>query len=366
MSEESLFEVLHPRPSAIAAAMYTLRDLDVDAILAHGPTGCNFRTSRILEEDGVKVFTTSMTEYDFIFGGRDRLIKVLRRIDHEFDFSLIGVVGTCASMIIGEDMEGAIEDAGLDMDVILVETHGGYTENTKGAIQTLEAAGRKGLITESELLRQEKILNAATKVEEERGMASSEYIMPLRGDDKFKVAEQIIEEARKAGRLTIILNAKKELAYIFSDILRALNSAFMDEQVEVFNIANLDPDIGLPRIRAYAKNIVEELSTDGITIDHLTGGLDEYAISGDRAHQLAKKIAPEVVVVLGNPNPVMPHDTATSIAVTNGPREVMPLRRMGYDHVVVELDAHSLVVGVSGIVCSEFGDVIRRVVADAE
>ena len=139
-------EVLHPRPSAIAASMYTLRDLDVDAILLHGPAGCNFRTSRILEEDGVRVFTTSMTEYDFIFGGRDRLLRVLKRIDEEFSFRLIGVVGTCASMIIGEDMEAAIADAGLDMDVIVVETHGGYAENTTGAIKALEAARRKGLI----------------------------------------------------------------------------------------------------------------------------------------------------------------------------------------------------------------------------
>ncbi|MHC1565812.1 MAG: Ni-sirohydrochlorin a,c-diamide reductive cyclase catalytic subunit [Candidatus Syntropharchaeales archaeon] len=361
--------VLHPRPSAIAASMYTLRDLDVDAILMHGPPGCNFRTSRILEEDGVRVFTTSMTEYDFIFGGRERLVEILKYIDREFSFRRIGVVGTCASMIIGEDMEAAIEDARLDMDVILVETHGGYAENTKGAIKALEAAERKGLISKAEFLRQEKILLAATRIEEDQGMASAPYIAPLRGDDKFEVAETIIREVKARGKLTIILNAKKELAYIFSDMLLALTATLKPEKFEILNIANLDPDVGLPRIRGYAKNILKAFSIAGIEIDHLSGGLDEYAISGAVAYDLVKEMGYDngVVVVLGNPNAVKPIESAFTIAVTNGPREVVPLKRLGYDRVVVELDAHSLVVGVSEIVRSEFGDVIRRVgVADAE
>jgi len=357
-------EVLHPRPSAIAASMYTLRDLGVDAILLHGPAGCNFRTSRILEEDGVRVFTTSMTEYDFIFGGRDRLLRVLKRIDEEFSFRLIGVVGTCASMIIGEDMEAAIADAGLDMDVIVVETHGGYAENTTGAIKALEAARRKGLISEKEFLRQKKILLAATRVEEDKGMASVEYITPSRGDDKLEAARRIISEARSRGRLTLILNAKKELAYIFSDMLLALHEALGGEDVTVTTVANLDPGLGLPRIRGYARKILEELSMNGVRIDHLSGGLDEYALSGEAAYRWVRDEVddPGVVVVLGNPNPVTPlPDAALNIAVTNGPREVMPLKKMGYDPVVVELDAHSLVVGVSGIVRSEFGEIIRRV-----
>ena len=53
---------MHPRPSPIAASLYTLRDLNADVIIMHGPHGCCFRTGRLLESDGVRVVTTAMAE----------------------------------------------------------------------------------------------------------------------------------------------------------------------------------------------------------------------------------------------------------------------------------------------------------------
>lgn len=37
--------MIHPRPSPIAAALYTLRDLEVDVIIMHGPADV------VLEQD---------------------------------------------------------------------------------------------------------------------------------------------------------------------------------------------------------------------------------------------------------------------------------------------------------------------------
>ena len=37
--------ILHPGPSAIVAALYTLRDLDVEVAVLHGPAGCSFKHS---------------------------------------------------------------------------------------------------------------------------------------------------------------------------------------------------------------------------------------------------------------------------------------------------------------------------------
>ena len=42
---------MHPRPSPIVAALYTLRDLDADVIIVHGPSGCCFRAARLLWPD---------------------------------------------------------------------------------------------------------------------------------------------------------------------------------------------------------------------------------------------------------------------------------------------------------------------------
>lgn len=139
--------MIHPRPSPIAAALYTLRDLEVDVIIMHGPAGCCFRTGRLLEDEGIRVITTAMNENDFIFGASEKLIETIREVEATFHPKNIGIVGTCASMIIGENMKNDAQEAGIDANIVIVETHGGYEsgDNTAGAIQTLKAANAAGL-----------------------------------------------------------------------------------------------------------------------------------------------------------------------------------------------------------------------------
>ena len=59
---------MHPRPSSIVAALYTARDLKADVAILHGPSGCSFKHARLLEEDGMRVLTTSLADNEFIFG----------------------------------------------------------------------------------------------------------------------------------------------------------------------------------------------------------------------------------------------------------------------------------------------------------
>jgi hypothetical protein len=47
--------------------------------------------------------------------------------------------------------------------------------------------------------------------------------------------------------------------------------------------------------------------------------------------------------------------------VTNGPRQVEPLKAIGHQHVIVEIDLHPKTLGVSEIVGSEFGAVLRSI-----
>ncbi len=65
-----------------------------------------------------------------------------------FSPKLVGVVGTCVSMIIGEDMKEAVKNANINATVIIVESHGGLGEgdNTEGAIAVLNAASKEGII----------------------------------------------------------------------------------------------------------------------------------------------------------------------------------------------------------------------------
>ena len=74
-----------------------------------------------------------------------------------------------------------------------------------------------------------------------------------------------------------VLNAKKETAYMFADVNLAVSQAARAAGAPApVTIANLDPDVGLPRIRRYASTITAQLKEAGVDIDHITGGLDEY------------------------------------------------------------------------------------------
>ncbi|MDI6644012.1 MAG: Ni-sirohydrochlorin a,c-diamide reductive cyclase catalytic subunit [Methanobacteriaceae archaeon] len=353
---------MHPRPSPIAASLYTLRDLNADVIVLHGPHGCCFRTGRLLENDGVRVVTTAMSENDFIFGASSKLEEVLLKVDSMFAPRLVGVVGTCASMIIGEDLKEAVQNAGIKAKVISVESHGGFGEgdNTEGAIAVLKAAEKEGIISSDESLRQSKMLKLATEIEKSRGMAKGEYIAPSFGDDKEKIAEILIEKFKNNEKIVLVLNSKKETSYLFADLLK-IPFIQIDSENKPVIITNLNEEIGLPRIRQHARNIKAELTDIGIEIDFITGGLDEYPITGEKAAEIINEIGADMVVVAGVPHAVpIEKINAESIAITDGPRLVKPLKEIGYTYVVTELDAHSKTLGTDKIVKSDFGEAMRK------
>jgi len=362
--------IIHPRPSSIVAALYTLRDLNVDVAILHGPPGCSFKHARLLEEDGIHVVTTALDENGFVFGGRDELSSLLEKVNDMFQPKLIGVVGTCASMIIGEELREPVQDANLDVPVIEVEVHAGYPNNTKGVLLALESACDAGIIDPEELERQKFLLEEATNVEKRHGAASREYLEPSRGDVKYKVAQKIINYLKEGKRCLTIMNAKKETGYMFADITVAINevAAQLGKEDNVINMANVDDSLGLPRVRHHAKSIMNDFREKGVTIHENIGGMDEYPVTGEKVSNIiAEKYSGfDFAVISGVPHAI-PMDSMQEmevISVTNGPRQVIPLREMGHEHVLVEIDLHPKTLGVSNIVESEFGATMREVAKD--
>lgn len=363
--------IMHPRPSSIVAALYTLRDLDTDVVILHGPPGCCFKHARLLEEDGMRVVTTSLDESGFVFGGRDSLVEVLEKVIKRFNPKRIGIVGTCASMIIGEELHEAVTHVQPDVPVIEVEVHAGYRDNTKGVVIALESALAAGIIDEDEFERQKALLKEATMVEKRHGAASKEYLEPNRGDLKFKVAERLLELLKQGKKGLTILNAKKETAFMFADINAAVNqvAARIGSSSEIINMANLDENVGLPKVRKNAREIKEDLMKMGIKLHHIIGGLDEYPIAGNTASRIiGEKYSDfDFAVITGVPH-ALPMDNIRDMelfSVTNGPRQVVPLKEMGHKHVVVEIDLHPKTLGVNHIVESEFGATLREMAKDA-
>jgi putative methanogenesis marker 13 metalloprotein len=348
---------MHPRPSSIVAALYTARDLNVDVSILHGPSGCSFKHARLLEEDGMRVLTTSLADNEFIFGGEKPLTEVLRYAEEKFSPQRIAVIGTCVAMIIGEDLASAIGISGITTPAIAVDIHAGYPENIAGVLSTLEAAERAGWISSEEMGRQRFLMEKANEVERLRGAASEPYIEPSRGDLKHVVAGRLLECARSGRKGVAILNAKKETAYMFADELIALHDACPDAPVTY--IANLE-ERGLPKVREDARRILEGMREAGVD-PQCTGALDEYGANGEALGKLLAEIRPSFALIAGVPHAIPPDYTAgiECFSITNGPRQVAPLKAIGHEHVIVEVDLHPKTLGVRSIVQSEFGNVLR-------
>jgi putative methanogenesis marker 13 metalloprotein len=348
---------MHPRPSSIVAALYTARDLEVDVAILHGPSGCSFKHARLLEEDGMRVLTTALADNEFIFGGQKPLEGVLQYAEAHFSPKRMAVIGTCVSMIIGEDLASAVESAGITTPTIAVDIHAGFPENIAGVLATLDAAMEAGWITGDELSRQHLLMGKANEVEKARGAASQEYIEPSRGDLKHVAAQRLMACAKSGAKGVAILNAKKETAYMFADELIALHDACPD--ADITYIANLDKR-GLPKVRRDAQRIRDEMTSRGVPLE-VIGALDEYGANGDALGARLREIAPSFTLIVGVPHAIPPEYTneIECFSVTNGPRQVAPLHALGYQHVLVEIDLHPKTLGVREIVESEFGAVIR-------
>ena len=356
-------KVIHPRPNPIVAAMYTLRDLDVDVIVVHGPAGCSFMASRMIEEAGVRVVTSGMKDDDLIFGGSDSLVETLKLVKERFDPKNVAVIGTCASMIIGEDLRAAITRAGIGCNVFPVDCHGCMTNNTDGAIKAIEGACRAGIIDDGEKERQIRLLRSATAAERSTGLTSKQYLTPVRGPTKMNVANTIADAFRSGKRVACAMLAKKELAYRFADMFLALDTARRKLGGELFLAGNLDTELGLPRIRRYARDITGELESKGVSIDTVIGGLDEYAIVGDKMKEAIDGFAPYLLILVGMPH-MYPGFSQDDILITDQPRQLSNYLSMGCRLAVGEISSHSMVMGTRTIVPMETGDTLREIVGE--
>ena len=356
-------KIIHPRPNPIVAAMYTLRDMDVDVIVVHGPAGCCFMASRSIEEAGVRVVTTGITDNDLVFGAVESLIETLRMAKEKFDPKTVAVIGTCASMIIGEDMQAAIRRADIGCTVFSVDCHGCMKDNTSGAIKAIESAAVAGVIPSDEAKRQTEMMRAATELEKRNGMAARDYLSPTRGPTKMGIARKIIETMKNGGSITAVIIAKKELIYRFADLFLVLDEVKKKVGGKTRFIANIDKDIGLPRIRRYANDVLTEMESKGVKVDEVVGGLDEYAVIGERIKDTVDKTPYDLLIVVGiaHSYPDIPKD---AILITDQPRQLANYLNSGYVNSVGEIASHSMVMGTRNIVPLETADTIREMLRE--
>ena len=352
--------VMHPRPNPIVAAMYTLRDMDVDVIITHGPAGCCFMASRPLENAGVRVVTSALKDNDLIFGGAEPLTRTAKEAIERFHPKTMAVVGTCASMIIGDDVGAVVRRLQTDeCKVFNVDCHGCMADNTMGAIRALKAAAKAGVISQEECDRQTALMKAATDLEKSKGMAGRAYLSPTKGPTKYGVARTIANALKEGKRVAVVMLAKKELAYRYADMFLAVSEASKALGGEVRCFGNLDGGKGLPRIRRYCSDILGELGEAGVDVD-ITGGLDEYAVIGDEMRKKVDAYNPDLRVFLGICH-AYPDLRKEDVLITDQPRELANYLNQGFSMSVGEPSSHNLVMGADSIIPLETGDTLREI-----
>lgn len=80
-------------------------------VLIHGPRGCAYHIRYLLGVRGPfsgVILTTQMNERDVIFGAGEKLQNAILQVDREYFPELIAVLTSCASSIIGEDVNSVI------------------------------------------------------------------------------------------------------------------------------------------------------------------------------------------------------------------------------------------------------------------
>jgi len=355
--------VFHPRPNPIVAAMYTARDMNVDVIVMHGPAGCSFMASRPLENAGVRVVTSSMKDNDLIFGGGDALEKALRDAKERFKPRTMAVIGTCASTIIGDDIKAVIGRVDMGDTVCFpIDCHGCMDSNTEGAIRALKAGAQAGIVPREEAVRQTELLKAATALEKSRGMAATAYLSPAESPTKLAVCKRIANTLKAGGKVAVVMIAKKELAYRFADMFPAVDEARRKLGGKTFFVANLEAEKGLPRIRGYCRDILSDLDSRDVKMDRIIGGLDEYAVIGERMAEEVRGFAPDLTVLLGicHGYPDIGDD---SILITDQPRELRNYLMQGRS-AVGEAGSHGMVMGADSIVTLETAQTLRELLRE--
>ena len=117
--------------SCALGQLSAIRDV---AIIHHGPSGCSVASAgayyldkvmakkRGVTNDTVYV-GTDMNENDTIFGSTDELRKIILEVNKRYKPEAIFVTSSCATGIIGEDIDSVVDDVKDEIDVPVIAVH---------------------------------------------------------------------------------------------------------------------------------------------------------------------------------------------------------------------------------------------------
>jgi nitrogenase molybdenum-iron protein alpha chain len=132
-SKKRCFSQASSCPSICAIGQ--LSGINDAAIVHHGPSGCaataigissNFNllaTAMGRNRDHFAYTCTDMTEADTVFGATDNLKDVIRETYNRYHPKVIFIAASCVSGVIGEDLEGILDDLREELGIPIAPVH---------------------------------------------------------------------------------------------------------------------------------------------------------------------------------------------------------------------------------------------------
>ncbi len=117
-----------------SCALQQLSGILNSAIIHHGPAGCSsvmgnsYWMSRVMAKkrgvpNNAVYVSTDMNEKDTIFGSTEPLRKIILEVNRRYRPEVIFVASSCATGIIGEDIDSIVEEIKDEIEVPIVAVH---------------------------------------------------------------------------------------------------------------------------------------------------------------------------------------------------------------------------------------------------
>jgi nitrogenase molybdenum-iron protein alpha chain/nitrogenase molybdenum-cofactor synthesis protein NifE len=121
----------HTRPCKFWTATKILSGIKGAAIIAHGPSGCAYgvkqayklTNSRNSGSPYEEVISTSMDEKTVIYGGEKELKGAIQEVDQKYHPDAIFIATSCATGIIGDNVEAVVDKARSETGAELMTIH---------------------------------------------------------------------------------------------------------------------------------------------------------------------------------------------------------------------------------------------------
>lgn len=132
----------HTRPCKFWTAMKVLSGIQNAVVIAHGPSGCAYGVKQEYQLTNCRnsgspyesVISTSMEIKNVIYGGEKELAGAIREVDRKYHPDIIVVATSCASGIIGDNIDAVVNKArcGIKAEILPIHCEGFAGEYRSG------------------------------------------------------------------------------------------------------------------------------------------------------------------------------------------------------------------------------------------